>query len=131
MKFRYAPQWAFIDFLVALAMALSAYVGLKPEWWGWLLFSPLFIYMVFEGVRKVRYTLTVDDDLITVGSFKIAQYSVSKIKALHVWDAKGGRIAVVDLDDGKRFNFSSRVGRFDYLVSLLRTKANLPNLSES
>ncbi len=125
MTFRYAIKWAYIELVVALAMTLALYVGLEPEWWGWLMFSPLFIALVYEGVRKVKYSLTVDGDLITVGSFKSAQYSVSKITAVNVWDAKGGRIAVVDFDGGSRFNFPSTLERFDELVGLLKTKANL------
>lgn len=127
MTFRYASKWVYIELVVALAMTLVVYVGLQPEWWGWLLYSPLFLYLVFEGVRKVSYSLTVDGDLITVGSFKSTQYSVSKIAAVNVWDAKGGRMAVVDFADGSRFHFSSRLEGFDDLVGLLRTKANLPS----
>jgi hypothetical protein len=126
MTFRYAIKWAYIELVVALAMTLVVYVSLKPEWWGWLLYSPLFLYMVFEVVRKVTYSLTVDGDHITVDSFKAARYSVSKITAVNVWDAKGGRITVVDFADGSRFHFSSRLDGFDDLVSLLRTKAKLP-----
>jgi hypothetical protein len=127
MTFRYAIKWTYIEFFVALAMTLVLYVTLQPEWWGWLLYSPLFLYMVFECVRKVNYSLTVEGDYITVGSFKAARYSISKIKAVNVWDAKGGRITVVDFSDGGRFNFSSRLEGFDDLVNLLRTKANLPS----
>lgn len=126
MTFRYAIKWAYIELVVVLAMTLVVYVSLKPEWWGWLLYSPLFLYMAFEVVRKVSYSLTVDGDNITVGSFKAARYSASKITTLNVWDAKGGRIAVVDFSGGSRFHFSSRLDGFDDLVSLLRTKANLP-----
>jgi len=126
MTFRYASKWAYIELVVALAMTVTAYVGLQPEWWGWALFSPLFLYLIFEGARKVSYSLTVDGDTITVGSFKSAQYFVSRIKAVNVWEAKGGRIAVVVLADGSRFNFSSRLQGFNELVGLLRTKANLP-----
>jgi len=126
MTFRYAIKWAYIELAAALVMTLVVYAGLQPEWWGWLLYLPLFLYLVFEGVRKVSYSLTVDGDHITVGSFKSARYSVSKITAVNVWDAKGGRIAVVDLGDGSRFSFPSRLERFDDLVGLLRTKANLP-----
>lgn len=126
MTFRYATQWAYIEFVVVLAMTLVIYVGLQPEWWGWLLFSPLFLYLVLEGTRKVRYALTVDGDLITVGSFKSAQYSASKITALNVWDYNGGHIAVVDFADGSRFHFPSRLEGFDDLVRLLRTTARLP-----
>jgi|WetSurMetagenome_2_1015567.scaffolds.fasta_scaffold03712_8 hypothetical protein len=126
MTFRYAIKWAYIEFVVALVMTLVVYAGLRPEWWGWLLYLPLFLYLVFEGVRKTSYSLTVDGDRITVGSLKSAQYSVSRITAVNVWDAKGGRVAVVDFVDGSRFNFPSRLERFDDLVGLLRTKANLP-----
>lgn len=127
MTFRYAIKWAYIEFVVALAMTLALYAGLHPKWWGWLLYSPLFLDLVFEGVRKVSYSLTVDGDRITVGSFKSARYSVSEIRSVYVWDAKGGRIAVVAFADGSRFNFSSHLQGFDDLVSLLRTKANLPS----
>jgi hypothetical protein len=127
MKFRYAIKWTYIELVVALAMTLAVYAGLQPEWWGWLLYSPLFLYLVFEGVRKVCYSLTVDGDRITVGSFRPTRYSVSKIKAVNVWDAKGGRMAVVDFVEGGRFHFSSRLEGFDDLVRLLRTKANLPS----
>ena len=126
MTFRYAIKWAWFDVAAALAMTLALYAGLRPEWWGGLLFSPLFLYMVFESVRKVSYSLTVDGDDITVGSFRSTRHSVSKIKAVHVWDAKAGRIAVVDFVDESRLHFSSRLEGFDDLVGLLRTKANLP-----
>ena len=125
MKYRYASQWAYIELLVAFLMTVTAYVELKPDWWGWLLFAPLFGYMIFEGMRKVTYSLSVDGDLITVGSFNSAQYVASKITAVNVWIAKGGRIAVVAFDDGRRFNFPSTVDGFDNLVGLLKTKANL------
>ena len=82
MTFRYSTIWIYIDLTVALAMSLSLYIGLKPEWWGWLLFSPLFLYMVFESVRKYGYSFTVDSDHISVGSFKRAQYPVSDITAV-------------------------------------------------
>jgi hypothetical protein len=81
--------------------------------------------LIFEGIRKVSYSLTVEEDLITVGSFNSAQYVASKITAVNVWMAKGGRVAVVAFDDGKRFNFPSNVKGFDNLVGLLKTKANL------
>ncbi len=126
MTFRYAIKWTYIELVVALVMTLVVYMSLHPEWWGWLLYSPLFLYLIFEVVRKVTYSLIVEGDNLTVGSFKATRYSVSKISAVNVWDAKGGRIAVVDFADGSRFHFSSRLDGFDDLVSLLRTKANLP-----
>jgi hypothetical protein len=125
MTFRYAVKWAYIEFVVSLVLTLLVYVVLQPEWWGWLLYSPFFLYLVFEGVRKVSYSLTVDGDRITVGSFRATQYSVSRITAVNVWDAKGGRMAVVDFADGSRFHFSSRLEGFDDLVGLLTTKAGL------
>jgi hypothetical protein len=125
LKFRYASQWAFIELLVAFMMILAVAIKLKPEWWGWLLFTPLLGFLIIEGIRKVTYSLTVEEDLITVGSFNSAQYVASKITAVNVWMAKGGRVAVVAFDDGKRFNFPSNVKGFDNLVGLLKTKANL------
>jgi hypothetical protein len=126
MTFRYAVKWAYIEFVVSLVLTLPVYVVLQPEWWGWLMYSPFFLYLVFEGVRKVSYSLTVDGDRITVGSFRATRYSVSGITAVNVWDAKGGRMAVVDFAGGRRLHFSSRLAGFDDLVDLLRTKANLP-----
>ncbi len=126
MTYKYSFKWAYIELVVALAMTVAVYMGLKPEWWGWLLFSPLFLYLVFEGVRKVTYSLTVDGDLITIGGLKPAQYSASKITAINIWDAKGGRIAVVTFDDGNRFNFPSRLEGFNDFVNFFKSKANLP-----
>lgn len=125
MTFRYSIRWIYIDLVVALAMTLALYILVRPEWWGWLLFSPLFLYLVYESVRKYRYSLTVDGAHITVGSFKFTQYPVSETTAVNVWNAKGGRMAVVSFADGSRFHFSSRLEGFDDLVRLLRTKANL------
>jgi hypothetical protein len=126
MTYKYSIIWAYFDLVAALAMTFALYVGLRPEWWGWLLFSPLFLYLVFECVRKVSYSLTVDGNHITVGSFKSTQYFVSQIVAVHVWDAKAGRVAVVEFADGNRLHFPSRLAGFDDLVALLKTKAHLP-----
>ncbi len=125
MTFRYAIRWTYIELVVAVAMTWSLYAGLHPKWWGWLLYSPLFLYLIFEGVRKVSYSLIIDGDRITVGSFKSTQYSVSKIATVNIWNAKGRRIAVVAFADGSRFSFSSHLQGFDDLVGLLRTKAGL------
>lgn len=129
MTFRYAIKWAYMELVVAVAMTWGLYAGLHPKWRGWLLYLPLFLYLIFEGVRKVSYSLTVDGDRITVGGFKSTQYSVSKITAVNVWDAKGGRIAVVAFADGNRFNFSGHLQGFEDLVGLLRTKADLLSLT--
>ncbi|HEY5994908.1 MAG TPA: hypothetical protein VIU46_09965 [Gallionellaceae bacterium] len=119
-------MWTWLNLAIALAMAFFMYDGLHPEWWGWLLFSPMFIYMAYETVRKAMYSLTVEGDLITVRVFKSLQYPVSGISAVNVWTAKGRRIAVIAFADGRRFNFPSMLKDFDELVRLLRTKANLP-----
>lgn len=127
MTFRYSIKWIYVDLVVALVMTWALYVLLQPEWWGWLLYSPLFLYLVFESVRKFTYTLTVDGDRIMVGSFRSTPYPVSEIAAVNVWNAKAGRMAVVSFSDRSKFHFSSRLEGFDDLVALLRTKANLPD----
>lgn len=126
MTFRYSFVRTWLNLAVAMVMAFFMYDGLHPEWWGWLLFSPLFIYMVYETARKAMYSLTVDGDFITVRGTKPAQYPATGITAVNVWNAKGGRIAVVACSDGRRFNFPSGLQGFDELVRLLRTRANLP-----
>ena len=133
MAFRYAIRWAYIELVVAVAMTWGLYAGLHPKWRGWLLYAPLFLYLLVEGIRKVSYSLTVEGDRLTVGSFKSNQYCMSKIATVNVWNAKGGRIAVVVFTDGNRFSFSDHLQGFDDLVGLLRTKAGLlsPNLNRS
>lgn len=126
MTFRYSFMRTWLNLAIALVMAFFVYDGLHPEWWGWLLFSPLFIYMAYETARKAMYSVAIDGDLLTVRGFKPAQYPVSAITAVNVWNAKGGRIAVVASADGRRFNFPSGLQGFDDLVRLLRAKANLP-----
>ncbi len=126
MTFRYSFMQTWLNLAIALGMAFFMYDGLHPQWWGWLLFSPLFFYMLYESVRKAMYSLTVEGDLVNVRGVKPSQYSVSGIKAVNVWNAKGRRIAVVACSDGRRFNFPSSLARFDELVRLLRTGANLP-----
>ncbi len=125
MTFRYSLVRTWLNLAVALAMAFFMYDGLQPQWWGWLLFSPLFVYLSYESLRKALYAFTIEGDLITVHGFRSSQYPVSGIKSVNVWDAKGGRIAVVAFADGRRFNFPSTLARFDELVRLLRTRANL------
>lgn len=119
-------MWTWLNLVVALVAAFLVYDGLRPEWWGWLLFSPLFMYMAYESLRKATYSLTIEGDLITIRGFKPGQYSASGISAVNVWTAKGGRVAVVACSDGRRFNFPSRLEGFDELVRQLRSKANLP-----
>ena len=121
------PKWlAYTRFAGALIMLIALYVGTNPKFWGWLLFLPLFLTILYEGLRSYSYSLTVNDDRIIVGGFKPAQYRVSDITAVDVWFAKGGRMAVVTFADRKKLSFHSHLVGFEQLVELLRTKANLP-----
>ena len=121
------PKWlAYTRFAGALIMLIALYVGTNPKFWGWLLFLPLFLTILYEGLRSYSYSLTVDDDRIIVGGFKPAQYRVSDFTAVDVWFAKGGRMAVVTFADRKKLSFHSHLVGFEQLVELLRTKANLP-----
>ncbi len=126
MTFRYPNIWIFFDFVAGLAMAAALYVGLHPYWWGWLLFSPLFLYMTLESVRKYMYAVTVNDERIVVVAFRPAQYQISEIVEVDVYTAKAGRMGVVRFADRRKLSFSSRLAGFDDLVTLLRTKASLP-----
>jgi hypothetical protein len=126
MTFR-NPKWlAYTRFAAALIMLVALYVGTNPKFWGWLLFLPLFLTILYEGLRSQSYSLTVDDDRIIVRGFKPAQYQVSDITAVDVWFAKGGRMAVVTFADRRKLSFHSHLVGFEQLVELLRTKANLP-----
>lgn len=126
MTFRY-PKWqAYIRFAAALAMLVALYAGTNPKWWGWLLFLPLFLAIVYEGVRTYRYSLTVEDDRIAVDGLNRGQYRVSEITSVNVWPAKGGRIAVITFSDRGKLTFPSTLADFDKLVESLRTQARLP-----
>ena len=130
MTFR-NPKWlAYSRFAAALIMLVALYVGTNPKFWGWLLFLPLFLTILYEGLRSHSYSLTVEDDRIVVGGFKPAQYRVSDITAVDVWFAKGGRMAVVTFADRQKLSFHSHVVGFEQLVELLRTKANLPESAQ-
>ena len=107
-------------------MLVALYVGTNPKYWGWLLFLPLFLTIVYEGVRTYSYSLTVDGDRIIVAGFKRAEYRISEITAVNVWFAKGGRIAVITFSDRGKFNFPGNLVGFDKLVELIRTQAKLP-----
>lgn len=106
-------------------MAIALYIGTQPMLWGWLLFAPLFLYIVYEGARNYSYAITIDDDFITVSGFDRAQYRISEITAVNVWLAKGGRIAVITFADQSKFNFPSHLRGFKDLVELLRTRTHL------
>ena len=125
------PKWlAYTRFAAAMIMLVALYIGTNPEFWGWLLFLPLFITLLYEGLRSYSYSLTVDDDRIVVGGFTPAQYRLSDISAVDVWFAKGGRMAVVTFADRKKLSFHSHLVGFEKLVELLRTKANLPQTTQ-
>lgn len=125
MTFRY-PRWlAYIRFIVAVALAIALYIGTNPKFWGWLLFAPLFLFLVYEGVRSYSYSLTIGDDHITIGGFEPAQYPIPEISDVHVWDAKGRQIAVVSFADRRKFSFPSYLVSFKDAVDLIRTRAKL------
>jgi hypothetical protein len=132
MTFRYPRRLAYLEFSVALVMALALYVSTQPRLWGWLLFLPLFLSIVLEGVRTYMYALTIEGDCISVAGFKRAQYLVSEITAINVWIAKGERIAVLTFSDRSKLSFPSHLEGFKDLVDLLRKQTNLPQpISES
>ncbi len=126
MTFRYSTSWIFMDLVGALAMAVALYIGLHPEWWGWALFAPLFLYMALETARKYMYSVTVDGERILVVAFRPAQYLVSDIVEVDVYNAKGGRMGVVRFTDRSKFSFSGRLAGFDELIKLLKSKASPP-----
>ena len=107
-------------------MVVALYVGTNPKLWGWLLFSPLFLVIVYEGLRTYTYSLTVEGDRIVVGGFKRGEYRVSEIIEINVWFAKGGRIAVINFADLSRLSIPSKLADFNKLVDMLRTQAKLP-----
>jgi hypothetical protein len=125
MTYRFSKWLAYSRFAAALVMAIALYIGTKPMFWGWLLFAPLFLYIVYEGARSYSYSITIDDDVITVSGFKRAQYRISEIAAINVWLAKGERIAVITFADRSKFSFPSHLVGFEELVGLLRKRTNL------
>ncbi len=132
MTFRYPRRLAYLEFAVAVVMALALYIDTQPMLWGWLLFLPLFLSIIFEGARTYRYALTIDGDCISVAGFKRAQYLVSEITAINVWIAKGERIAVITFSDRRKLSFPSHLVGFKELVEFLRKQTNLPKpISES
>ena len=111
---------------MALAMVVALYLGVSPKLWGWLLFLPLFLVIMYEGLRTFTYSLTIGDDRIVVRGFKPGEYPISEIMAVDVWFAKGGRMGVVTFEDRSKLSFHSSLVGFDQAVELLRTKAGLP-----
>ena len=125
MTYRYPKLRAYFEFTVALLMGAALYIGIQPMLWGWMLFAPLFLYLVFKAIGTYRYSLTLDGDRITVSDSE-RQYLVSEITAINVWDAKGARIAVITFADRSKLSFPSQLKGFDDLVALLRKQTNLP-----
>ncbi|MBI5889754.1 MAG: hypothetical protein HZB47_03635 [Nitrosomonadales bacterium] len=126
MTFRY-PKWlSYTRFALAVVMLVALYIGTNPKFWGWLLFLPLFLTILYEGLRTHSYALTVNDGRIVVAGFKRDEYRISDIAGINVWFAKGGRIGVVTFADRTKLSFPSNLVDFDKLVELLRAKANLP-----
>jgi hypothetical protein len=131
MTFRY-PEWlAYTRYVAALAMLVALYIGTTPKIWGWLLFLPLFLTILYEGMRTHSYSLTIEEDRIVVAGFKPGEYRISEIAAVDVWFAKGGRMAVVTFADRMKLSFPSQLVGFEKLVELLRTKANLPETKQA
>lgn len=125
--FCYPKRLAYLEFALALAMALALYVGTKPALWGWLLFLPLFLALMFQGVRTYRYSLTITGEHLVVASFGCACHPLAAITAIDVWTAKGGQVAVITFANRKKLSFTSRLTGFDELVQLLRKQADLPS----
>ena len=126
MAYQYSRLLAYFEISAALAMLMTLYISEQPKIWGWLLFAPLFIFVIAKGVRTYRYSLTIDDDCITVVDLnKRAQYLVSDITAINVWPAKGERIAVITFWDWRKLSFPSHLKGFDELVDMLRKQTNL------
>jgi hypothetical protein len=125
MTYRYSKRLVILQLAAALAMLIALYIGTKPMIWGWLLFSPLFLFVVAKAFRTYKYVLAINDDCITVVDFnKRAQYQVSDITAINVWPAKGERMAVITFRDWKKLSFPSHLEGFDELVELLKNKQN-------
>lgn len=120
MTYRFPRGLAIFQFAAALIMLVALYIGTEPEIWGWLLFSPLFCFVVYNGLRSYRYSLTIDGDFIIVGGFDRAKYPISDIAAINVWPAKGDRIAVITFSNRKKLSFPSHLLGFDNLVDSIK-----------
>jgi len=121
MAYRYSKLLAYLEITVALVMLIALYISTQPMIWGWLLFAPLFLFVLAKGVRTYKYSLTINGDHITVVDLnKRAQYLVSDITAINVWPAKGERIAVITFWDWRKLSFPSHLEGFDDLVESLR-----------
>jgi hypothetical protein len=122
--YQYPRRLAYLEFAAALLMAVALYVNTRPMWWGWLLFAPLFFYIVFVSVRTYRYALTIAGDRIAVSGTE-REHRVSDITAINVWDAKGGRVAVITFADRGKISFPSHLQGFNDLVASLRRRTGL------
>jgi hypothetical protein len=134
MTYRYSKRLAYLEIAAAMTMLVALYVATDPMWWGWLLFAPLFLYIIARAVHTYMYSLTIDGDRITVVDLnKRDQYLVSEITAIHVWPAKGERIAVITFGDRKKLSFPSHLDGFDELVGSLmeQTRSKLQILGHA
>ncbi len=126
MTYRYSKLLVAFQIGAALTMLVALYIGTNPAFWGWLLFAPLFLFILTKGVRTYIYSLTISGDRITVVDLnKHADYLVSDITAINVWPAKGERIAVITFGNWKKLSFPSHLKGFDDLVELLRKQTRL------
>jgi len=126
MTYRFPKLLVVFQVTAALAMLIALYIGTRPMIWGWLLFAPLFLFIVAKGVRTYLYSLTINGDCITVVDLnKRADYLVSDITAINVWPAKGERVAVVTFWDWRKLSFPSHLEGFDDLVDALRKQTKL------
>jgi hypothetical protein len=126
MTYRYSKLLVVFQIAVALAMLIALYIGTDPAFWGWLLFAPLFLFILAKSVRTSIYSLTINGDRVTVVDLnKRAEYLVSEITAINVWPAKGVRMAVITFGNWKKLCFPSHLKGFDDLVELLRKQSKL------
>lgn len=125
MTYRYSKRLAYLQFAAAWVMLLALYINTEPKLWGWLLFMPLFFFVILQGVRTYRYSLTVDTDNIILDDIERAQYPVAEIAAINVWPAKGDRIAVITFTDRRKLSFPGHLEGFDNLVESLRKQKQL------
>ena len=126
MKYRYSRRLAILQLTAALVMLFVLDFDAEPKLWGWLLFLPFFLFVLAQSVRTFIYSLTINDDTITLVDIeKSGKYPVSEISAINVWHAKGDRIAVITFSDRRKLSFPGHLDGFDDLVESLRNQTKL------